>query len=135
MAHWLLKTEPSVFAYEDLVRLGRDGWDGVRNWAALRHMAAMRPDDLAFFYHTGNERRIVAVCRVVGEPYREPGQDDSRIRIVDVVPAYRLPRPVTLAEIRADPAFAGWDLLRQSRLSVLPVPEPLWRRIHELAGA
>lgn len=133
MAYWLLKTEPGVFSYDDLVRLGRDKWDGVRNWAALRHMGAMRPGDLALFYHTGDERRAVAVCRVVSEPYQEPGQDNPKIRLVDVEPAYRLKEPVTLAEIKADPAFAGWELVRQSRLSVMPVPPELWRRIHGMA--
>lgn len=134
MAFWLLKTEPTVFAYDDLVRLGRDGWDGVRNWAALHHMANMRPDDLCLFYHTGEERRAVAVCRVVSKPYPEPGQDDVRIQIVDVVPAYRLAHPVSLAQIRSDAAFAGWELVRQSRLSIMPVPEELWSRIHQMAG-
>lgn len=133
MAYWLLKTEPGVFSYDDLIRKGRDMWDGVRNWAALRHMGEMRPGDLALFYHTGNERRAVAVCRVVSDPYPEPGQDDPRIRLVDVEPAYALKRPVTLAEIKADPAFAEWDLVRQSRLSVMPVPERLWKRIHAMA--
>lgn len=134
MAYWLMKTEPTVFSYDDLVRLGRDKWDGVRNWAALRHMAAMRPGDLALFYHTGDERSAVGICRVVSEPYPEPGQDDARIRLVDVEPVRRFAHPVTLAAIKADPAFADWDLVRQSRLSVMPVPEALWERI-EAMGA
>lgn len=134
MAYWLVKTEPTVFAYEDLVRLGRDRWDGVRNWAALHHMSKMHPGDLCLFYHTGDERRAVAVCRVVSEPYPEPGQDDPRIRIVDVAPAYRLAHPVPLARIRLDATFAEWELVRQSRLSIMPVPEDLWSRIHEMAG-
>jgi len=129
MAYWLMKTEPTVFSYADLLRLGRDKWDGVRNWTALGHMAAMRPGDLALFYHTGEERQAVGVCRVVSEPYPEPGQDDARIRLVDVEPVHRFAHPVTLAAIKADPAFAGWDLVRQSRLSVMPVPEALWERI------
>lgn len=134
MAYWLLKTEPSVFSYDDLQRLGRDRWDGVRNWAALRHMAEMRPGDLCLFYHTGKERQAVGVCRVVSPPYPEPGQDDPRIRLVDVEPAYRFASPVTLAAVKADAAFADWDLVRQSRLSVLPVPPALWERIHRMAG-
>lgn len=134
MAYWLLKTEPSVFNYEDLQRLGRDRWDGVRNWAALRHMGEMRPGDLCLFYHTGKERQAVGVCRVVSHPYPEPGQDDPRIRLVDVEPAYRFSSPVTLSAVKADAAFADWDLVRQSRLSVLPVPPELWERIHRMAG-
>lgn len=129
MAHWLLKTEPGEFSYDDLVRLGRDRWDGVRNNAALKNMRAMRPGDLALFYHTGDERRVVAVCRIVSEPYPDPKADDPRWIVVDVEPVRRLPEPVTLAQIKADPAFEGWDLIRQSRLSVMPVPDPIWRRI------
>ncbi len=129
MAHWLLKTEPGEFSYDDLVRLGRDRWDGVRNNAALKNMRAMRPGDLALFYHTGDERRVVAVCRIVSEPYPDPKADDARWIVVDVEPVRRLPEPVTLAQIKADPAFEGWDLIRQSRLSVMPVPDPIWRRI------
>jgi len=134
LAYWLVKTEPSVFNYDDLVRLGVDRWDGVRNWAALGHMAKMRPSDLCLFYHTGSERQIVGVCQVVSMPYPEPGQDDPRIQLVDVAPVYRFEHPVTLAAIKADPAFALWDLVRLGRLSVLPVPEDLWRRIHVMAG-
>jgi predicted RNA-binding protein with PUA-like domain len=129
MARWLLKTEPGEFSYDDLVRLGRDRWDGVRNNAALKHMRAMHAGDLALFYHTGDERQVVAVCRIVSEPYPDPGAGDPRWIVVDVEPVRRLPEPVTLAQIKADPAFAGWDLIRQSRLSVMPVPDPIWHRI------
>ena len=132
MAYWLVKTEPDVFGWDDLVRLGRDKWDGVRNWAALRHVGAMRPGDLAIFYHTGDERQAVGVCRVVSAPYPEPGQDNPKIVVVDVEPAYRFERPVTLAAIKADPAFAEWELVRQSRLSVMPVPELLWQKVHAM---
>ncbi len=135
MAFWLVKSEPDVFSYDALVQLGRDRWDGVRNWTALHHMARMRPGDLCLFYHTGGERQAVGVCRVVSEPYPEPGQADVRIQLVDMEPAYRFPHPVTLGAIKADPAFSNWELVRQSRLSVMPVPEPLWLRIHQMAGA
>lgn len=134
MAYWLVKTEPSVFSWDDLVRLGRDRWDGVRNWAALRHIAAMQPGDQALFYHTGDERQVVGVCRVVSTPYPEPGQDHPKVVVVDVEPISRLAHPVTLAAIKADPAFAAWELVRQSRLSVMPVPEDLWRRIQGMGG-
>ena len=129
MAYWLLKTEPGEFSYDDLVRLGRDRWDGVRNNAALKNMRAMHSGDLALFYHTGDQRQVVAVCRIVSEPYPDPNAGDPRWIVVDVEPVRRLPEPVTLAQIKADPAFAGWDLIRQSRLSVMPVPDPIWQRI------
>ncbi len=133
MAYWLMKTEPEAFSWDDLVRLGRDKWDGVRNWAAQRHIAEMRPGDLALFYHTGDERQAVGVCRVLSAPYQEPGQDNPKIQVVDVEPAYRFDRPVTLAAVKADPAFADWALVRQSRLSVMPVPEALWLKVHAMA--
>ncbi len=135
MAYWLLKTEPGVFSYDDLVARGQDRWDGVRNWTALHHMARMRVGDLCLFYHTGTERQVVGVCRVVSDPYPEPGQDDPRIQLVDVCPAYRLPRPISLSTIKADPAFAAWELIRQSRLSVMPVSDQIWQRLHLLAGS
>lgn len=133
MAYWLVKTEPEEFSWDDLARLGRDKWNGVRNWTAQRHLAQMRPGDLALFYHTGGERQAVGVCRVVSAPYPEPGQEDPRIVVVDVEPAYRLDHPVTLAAIKSDPAFADWALVRQSRLSVMPVPDALWSKIHAMA--
>lgn len=135
MAYWLLKTEPGVFSYDDLVARGQDRWDGVRNWTALHHMARMRAGDLCLFYHTGTERQVVAVCRVVSDPYPEPGQDDPRIQLVDVAPAYRLRHPVSLSAIKAEPAFAAWELIRQSRLSVMPVPDEIWQRLHLMAGS
>jgi predicted RNA-binding protein with PUA-like domain len=133
-AYWLLKTEPGEFSYDDLERLGRDRWDGVRSPAALKHLRAMRPGDLALIYHTGDERRIVGRCRVVSEPYPDPHGGDGRLVVVDVEPAGRLARPLTLAEIKADPAFAGWELVRQGRLSVMPVPEALWACLARMGG-
>jgi len=135
VAYWLLKTEPGEFSWDDLVRLGRDRWNGVRNWAAIRSLAAMRPGDLAVFYHTGGERQAVGICRVVTAPYPDPEAGDPRIVVVDVEPLARLERPVPLAALRADPAFAGWELLRQPRLSVLPVPEAMWARLQAMGAA
>lgn len=134
VAYWLLKSEPGEYGYADLERAGRDRWDGVHHPAAQRHLRAMRPGDLALFYHTGGERAVVGVCRVVSEPYPDPAAADARAVVVDVEPVYRLPRPVALTAIKADPAFARWELVRQARLSVMPVPEPLWRRVHTMAG-
>lgn len=133
MAYWLLKTEPEAFSYGDLERLGRDRWNGVTNNTALIHLRRMAPGDLALFYHTGNERAVVAIARVVSEPYPDPALNNPKLVVVDVVPERRLPRPVTLAEIKADPALAGWELVRISRLSVMPVPEAIWQRVLALA--
>jgi len=128
VATWLVKQEPSSYSYSALVREGRTRWDGVHNALALRHLKAMRPGDLALFYHSGDERACVGILRVASAPQPDP-QDARGSWFVEVVPDRRLPRPVTLAEIRADPAFAGFELLRISRLSVLPVPPPMWAHL------
>ncbi len=135
MAFWLVKTEPSAFSYDDLEGRAREPWDGVRNPAATGHLRQMRPGDLALVYHTGGERRAVGVAEVVSLPYPDPTADDPRWVAVDVRPVRRLPRAVSLAEMRADPAFEGWVLLRQGRLSVVPVPPHLWWHILEMGGA
>ena len=129
MARWLVKTEPEEYSFADLQRAGRDVWDGVRNNAALKHMRAMRPGDEVLVYHTGGVRAIVGLARVASAPYPDPKAGDPRWIVVDLEAVAPLARPVTLAAIKADPAFAGWELVRISRLSVMPVPDPLWERI------
>jgi predicted RNA-binding protein with PUA-like domain len=133
MAHWLLKTEPSTYSYDDLERQGRARWDGVSNPVALKHLRAMARGDQAFIYHTGGEKAVVGIARVVSQPYTDPKTKDPRLVVVDLEPQERLPAPVTLAAVKADPAFAGWELVRLGRLSVMPVPAELWRRILTLA--
>jgi predicted RNA-binding protein with PUA-like domain len=132
MAFWLMKTEPEEFSYVDLESRGREPWNGVRNAVALKHMRAMQPGDLFLFYHTGGEKAVVGVGKVAVAPYPDPQADNPRFVVVDVVPGYRFRRPVTLAEIKADPVFTDWELVRQSRLSVMPVPEALWGRLHAM---
>ncbi len=134
MAYWLLKTEPDEFSYDDLAKLGRDRWNGVRNFRALAHMRAMAVGDLAFIYHTGKEKAVVGVAEVVAPAYPDPAAGDARFVVVDVAPRRRLQRPVTLGEIKADPAFAAWELVRISRLSVMPVPPEHWQRILNMAA-
>jgi predicted RNA-binding protein with PUA-like domain len=135
MAHWLLKTEPSTYSYADLEREGRARWDGVTNPVALKHLRAMAPGDLAFIYHTGSEKAVVGIARVASEPSPDPNAKDPRLVVVDLEPRERLARPVTLAAIKADPAFADWALVRVGRLSVMPVPAPLWRRVLAMSKA
>lgn len=129
MARWLVKTEPEEYSYEDLEHAGRDVWDGVRNNLALKHMRQMKPGDEVFVYHTGKVRAIVGIARVVSEPYPDPESTDPKHAVVDLEAVRALDAPVSLAEIKADPAFADWMLVRNSRLSVMPVPDPLWERI------
>jgi predicted RNA-binding protein with PUA-like domain len=125
----LLKTEPEEFSWGMLVERGREPWTGVRNATALKHLRAMAPGDEALIYHTGSEKRIVGIARVVLAAYPDPTAAEAKYVAVDVEPVRRLGRPVTLAQIKADPAFAEWELVRQSRLSVMPVPPELWTRI------
>ncbi|HRC83997.1 MAG TPA: EVE domain-containing protein [Thermoanaerobaculia bacterium] len=134
MSCWLLKTEPEDYSFTDLERDGRTVWDGVANNQALIHLRNARPGDEALIYHTGDERSAVGLARVVSEPYPDPRSDDPRLAVFDVEVGRRLPRPVTLAEIKADPAFAGFDLVRNSRLSAMPVPPELWRLLLARAG-
>lgn len=130
---WLLKSEPDDYSYDELEREGGTVWDGVGNNLALIHMREVKPGDLALIYHTGKERAAVGVARVTSEPYPDPERDDPKRVVFDLEPEARLARPVTLAEIKADPVFAGWELVGNPRLSVMPVPEKLWRRLLALA--
>ena len=134
MSFWLAKTEPESFSYSDLERLGRDMWDGVRNFTAAKHLGSMTSGDQVFIYHSVSEKAIVGVAEVVSEPYPDPTADDHRFVTVDMIPRYRLTRPVTLAEIKAIPDFADWELVRQSRLSVMPVSKERWQLIMKQAN-
>lgn len=129
MGYWLLKTEPDVYSFADLERDGRTVWDGVANNAALKHIRSVRKGDEAIVYHTGDERAAVGLARVTSGPYADPGAGDPRLVVFDVAPLRRLGRPVTLAEVKADAAFASFALVREPRLSVMPVPPALWRRL------
>jgi predicted RNA-binding protein with PUA-like domain len=133
MARWLLKTEPDCYPWEQLVKDKKTSWDGVGNALALKHIRTMKKGDLALIYHTGDEKAAVGVAEVVSNPYPDPKEADEKLVVVDLKPKRKLPNPVTLADIKADPAFAGWDLLRIGRLSVVPVPDPMWSRIEQLA--
>jgi predicted RNA-binding protein with PUA-like domain len=134
MATWLLKTEPDGYSWDDLAREKKTAWDGISNPLALKHIGAMKKGDQALIYHTGRQRQVVGLARIVSAPYADPKQDDPRRLVVDIQSLRKLKRPVTLDQIRADPAFAGWELLRISRLSVMPVPEPMWRRLEQLSA-
>ena len=133
MSLWLLKTEPTVYSFADLERDGRTVWDGITNNAALKHIRSVREGDEALVYHTGEERAAVGIARIATAPYPDPHVGDPRLVVFDLEPVRRLPRPVTLAEVKADPAFAGFALVREPRLSVMPVPPALWKRLLALA--
>lgn len=131
---WILKTEPSVYSFERLAREKRAVWDGITNAQALIHIRSMRPGDRALIYHSGDGKELVGLARIASEPYPDPAAGDPKLVVVDVEADRALPRPVPLAAIKADPGFATLGLVRQSRLSVVPVPPEQWRRLLGMAG-
>ncbi len=130
MAFWLMKSEPGTYSWDDLVRDGGTDWDGVRNNAARLHLRAMQAGDEALFYHSGDERAVVGVMRIAG-PGKPDGEDGAWVK-VPVKPVRALPRPVTLAAIKAEPKLAKMELIRQSRLSVAPVRPEEWTLVMEM---
>lgn len=134
MGKWLLKTEPGAYSWDDLVRDKRTTWDGVANALALKHIRSMKSGDLALVYHTGDEKAAVGVAEIASDPYSDPKDASGKATVVDLKPMKKLANPVTLATIKADPAFGGFDLIRIGRLSVVPVPETMWKRIETLAS-
>ena len=127
--YWLVKQEPSVYNYSALEKEKKTVWDGVHNNLALKHIRSMKKGDQAFFYHTGDEKQLVGIIEITSNPYPNPKEDDKRFVAVDVKSVKSLKRPVTLEEIKKDNIFKNWELLRISRLSVMPVPKKLWDEI------
>ncbi len=130
---WLLKTEPSVYSYDDLERDGETMWDGVTNNTALQNIRKMQQGDLAIIYHTGDERSAIGLADVSRGYYVNPEQDDPKLAVCDVKAKARLPKPVTLAQVKAHPELQNWDLVRLGRLSVVPVSDEQFRILQELA--
>lgn len=134
MAFWLVKSEPDAFGWAEQVARGVEPWTGVRNHAARNNLRAMRRGDRAFFYHSNTGREIVGVVEVAREAYPDPTAGDGDWVCVDMRAVGPLPRPVTLATMKADPALSGLALIRQSRLSVVPVSDAHWHHICRLGG-
>lgn len=134
MAHWLVKSEPNTWSWAQHLAKGVEPWDGVRNHQATAHLRAMAVGDLAFFYHSVSEKRIVGVVEVVRPFYPDPADASGRFGMVDLKAVAALPRPVSLAVIKADPQLAHLALVRQSRLSVLPVDAEAWALLCALGG-
>lgn len=130
---WLLKTEPSEFGYPDLERDGKCVWDGVTNPVALKNLRAMKAEDRAFVYHTGAEKAAVGIAEVARAAYADPKSRNPKLVVVDLKAIGRLARPVTLAEIKALAVFAGSPLVRQGRLSVVPLTAAQWKAIESQA--
>jgi predicted RNA-binding protein with PUA-like domain len=137
MAHWLFKTEPEAWSWEQQKAKGAAGepWSGVRNHQAANNMKAMKKGDRGFFYHSGAERRIVGVVEVIGEYRPDPTDETGRFGLVDVKAVADLPKPVTLEMAKQDPKLADMTLVKFSRLSVQPVSDSEWKHILKLGGA
>jgi predicted RNA-binding protein with PUA-like domain len=134
MQRWLLKTEPTTYSFAQLQKAQRAVWDGVKNPQALKALAQVRNGDAIFIYHTGNEKAVVGVAAAASDAYPDPNAKDPKLLVVDITPVAALRRPVTLAEIKAQPRFAGWELVRLPRLSVMPVSAAHWAEIERLAS-
>ena len=134
MAHWLLKSEPFKYSWDQMVRDGRTHWDGVRNYQATNNLKAMTVGDTAFFYHSNEGMEIVGVVEIVKPFYLDPADPAQRFGMVDVSPRLPVRTPVTLKAIKAEPRLANLALVRQSRLSVVPVNDADWTLICEMAG-
>lgn len=133
-AHWLVKSEPDAFSWDQQVENGTEAWTGVRNHQASSFLKAMKKGDLAFFYHSNEGKEIVGVVRVVREAYQDPTDDTGRWVCVDVQAVSPVPKPVTLATIKTEPKLEGIALVRQSRLSVMPISDAHWAVIAKLGG-
>ena len=134
MAYWLLKTEPSAYSWDQLVKDKRTNWTGVRNFQAAANLKAMKKGDRAFFYHSGEGKEIVGVAEIVKEAYPDTTDKSGRFVMVDLVPVERVKTPVSLATVKATPALKNMSLVRLSRLSVSPVSADEWRIIAKMAG-
>ena len=132
MAYWLMKSEPAAYGWDDLVRDGGTEWDGVRNNAARLHLRAMTPGDEALLYHSMSDKAVIGIMRITSKPH--PDAKDADWVAVGVEPVRRLERPVTLAEIKAEPRLRDMELIRQSRLSVAPVRDEEWALVLAMAG-
>jgi predicted RNA-binding protein with PUA-like domain len=127
--NWLFKEEPSNYSFDALVRDGRTSWTGVRNPLAQKHLKSVKKGERIFFYHTGDEKAVVGICRAAGAAYADPADTSGKLYAVDVEPVRKLKRPVALSAIKADRRFADLPLTRMPRLSVMPISDEDWDAI------
>lgn len=130
---WLFKTEPSVYSYQQLEKDKKTMWDGVANNLALKNLKDIKKGDLILIYHTGDERQAVGIARALGGAYPDPGKDNPRMLVVDIEAVKPLPKPVTLAEVKANKKLANFDLVRLSRLSIMKVSDEQWEILEGMA--
>jgi predicted RNA-binding protein with PUA-like domain len=136
MAHWLLKTEPEEFSWDDQLKRGAKGeaWTGVRNFTARANTTAMKKGDHAFFYHTGDEKQVVGIVEVIREAYPDPTDEKGVFKAVDVKAVKPFPKPVTLAAVKAEPKLKEMALTKYARLSVQPVTSEEWKIVCHMGG-
>jgi predicted RNA-binding protein with PUA-like domain len=132
--NWLFKEEPANYSFDALVKDKQTIWSGVKNPLAQKHLHAVKKGDRIFYYHTGNEKAVVGIAKALADAYADPADKTGRAAVVDVGPVKKLPRAVTLAEIKADPSFKTFPLVRISRLSVMPVTDAEWKRIESMGS-
>ena len=131
---YLFKEEPANYSYDAFVKDGGTTWSGVKNPVAQRNLRGVKKGDLVFYYHTGDEKQIVAIAKAAGDAYPDPADDTGKSYVVDLVPVKKLKKPVTLAAVKADKRFADFALTRIPRLSVMPVTDRQWDWLIEMAG-
>jgi predicted RNA-binding protein with PUA-like domain len=134
MAYWLVKSEPSTYSWDQMVKDGRTFWNGVRNFQASNNLKAMKTGDRAFFYHSGDDKAVVGIVEIVKEYYPDHTDATGKFGMVDVKAVAPMKTPVTLAAIKAEPKLKNLALIRQSRLSVVPIDEAAWRLICSMGG-
>jgi predicted RNA-binding protein with PUA-like domain len=132
--NWLFKEEPTHYSYDAFAKDRKTVWSGVKNPVAQKHLHAVRKGDRIFYYHTGDEKAVVGIATALADAYPDPNDKSGKAAVVDVAPVRKLNRPVTLKEIKADPSFKTFPLVRISRLSVMPVSDDEWKRIEKMAG-
>ena len=131
--NWLFKEEPSNYSFYAFVKDKKTTWSGVRNPVAQRNLRSIKKGDRVFYYHTGDEKSIIGIAKAAGDAYPDPDDEAGKAHVVDITPVKKLARPVTLKEIKADPFFKDFDLVRISRLSVMPVTDAQWSRIEKMS--
>lgn len=129
---WLFKTEPTEYSWEDLEREIKTVWDGVNNSLALKHLREVRMGDEILIYHSGDVKAIVGLAQAISDPYPNPRENDEKLVVINIKPKRRLARPITLAQIKTIEELRDFDLIRLPRLSVMPIPNPLWERLQDL---
>jgi predicted RNA-binding protein with PUA-like domain len=133
MARWLFKSEPDCYSFDDLRRDGSTLWDGVTNALARKHLRAVQPGDEILFYHTGDDKAVIGVMKASGAPKPDPKSDDEKAVVIEVRPVRVFTNPVSLTRIKGEARLSSWDLVRNSRLSVMPVSDAQWKLVEQLA--